>query len=107
MKLRWKEWLGLLLMLITLSGTGWYQLNRNAVVDRTAEKSLRKIVSKYHARDAGSDMTFTELSSRPGPNGGVQKTYSARISSLEVATVTINSFLNLGWQEARYQRKSG
>lgn len=105
MKSHRKQLIAFAILFVGLSGIGWFHLNRNAIAGSSEIESLQKIVSKYHASESVEGVIFEPLSSEAGPNGGIQKTYRALRSSREIATVTINSFLGLGWQESRYERR--
>ena len=79
-------------------------LNQAQVVGKSEEESLRHIIAEYHEFDDADAVTFELLSSESGPNAGMQKTYTASYLSEEIAIITINSFLDFGWQKLRYER---
>ncbi|MEM7386109.1 MAG: hypothetical protein AAF514_14305 [Verrucomicrobiota bacterium] len=98
-----------LLALITLVAMlpwllGWFFLNQQKVIHHSEEESLHTIIAKCDDTVDPADLAFVAIGSQRGMNAGTLKTFRVSSGGKAIATISLNSFLNIGWQEASYER---
>jgi hypothetical protein len=100
-KFRGIAWLAVILLAV--DGVLWCRSNIGAIRGQSEVDALRVIAGSY-GMSASSDFDAVLLRSAPGPNRGITKTYRVSTGSGEKASISICSFLWLGWQEHGFDR---
>ena len=105
MKVRIRILFAAVIGILTVEGIGWLLLNCYAVIATEENQAVFEIVAKYVPEVKEGEFSCRLLSISNGDKNEKLNDYLCFSEGREIAVVSVKSFLGMGWQELRYERK--